>query len=87
MYFIKASIRNALLMAHTACGKNNFVLDVEVTAGNIHDRIAFNPLYDKLCEHYSKYQIIVADSTYKTSWICKRIFDSRQILSTAINVR
>lgn len=69
--------------AHTACDKNNFVLDVEVTAGNIHDSVAFDPLYDKLCEHYPEHKIVVADSAYKTPWICKRIFDSGRILSTA----
>jgi hypothetical protein len=30
--------------AHTACDKHNFVLDVEVTPGNVHDSVAF--------EHY-----------------------------------
>jgi len=69
--------------AHTACDKNNFVLDVEVTAGNIHDSVAFDPLYDKLCEHYPEHKTVVADSAYKTPWICKRIFDSGRILSTA----
>lgn len=69
--------------AHTACDKHNFVLDVVVTAGNIHDSVAFDPLYDLLCTHYPEHQVIVADSAYKTPWICKRIFESGRILSTA----
>ena len=69
--------------AHTACDKNNFVLDVEVTPGNVHDSVAFDPLYDKLCEHYPEHETVVADSAYKTPWICKRIFDSGRVLSTA----
>ena len=69
--------------AHTACDGNNFVLDVEVTAGNIHDSVAFDPLYDKVCDHFPQHQTIVADSAYKTPWICKRIFESGRVLSTA----
>ena len=69
--------------AHTACDKHNFILDVEVTAGNIHDSIAFDPLYDQLCQHYPEHKTIVADSAYKTPWICKRIFESGRVLSTA----
>lgn len=69
--------------AHTACDKHNFVLDVSVTAGNVHDSVAFDPLYDELCEHYPEHRTVVADSAYKTPWICKRIFGSGRVLSTA----
>ena len=44
---------------------------------------AFDPLYDQLCEHYPGHQIVVADSAYKTPWICRRIFSQGRILSTA----
>ena len=33
--------------AHTACDKHNFVLGVYVTPGNVHDSVAFDPLYDE----------------------------------------
>ena len=69
--------------AHTACDKHNFVLEVEVTPGNIHDSVAFDPLYDRLCQQYPEHKTVVADSAYKIPWICKRIFDSGRILSTA----
>ena len=69
--------------AHTACDKNNFVLDVEVTPGNVHDSVAFDSLYDQICEHFPEHQTVVADSAYKTPWICKRIFGSGRVLSTA----
>ena len=69
--------------AHTACDKHNFILDVEVTAGNVHDSVAFDPLYDQLCEHYPEHKTVVADSAYKTPWICKRVFESGRVLSTA----
>ena len=70
--------------AHTACDKHNFVLGVHVTPGNIHDSVAFDPLYDDLCAHYPEHKIVAADSAYKTPWICKRIFESSRILSTAL---
>lgn len=69
--------------AHTACERHNFVLDVVVTPGNIHDSIAFDPLYDELITHYPELKTIVADAAYKTPWICKRIFDDGRTLSTA----
>ena len=69
--------------AHTACDKNNFVLGVHVTAGNIHDSVAFHDLYDYISRHYSEHEVIVADSAYKTPYICKRIFDDGRVLSTA----
>lgn len=32
--------------AHTAYDEHNFVLDITVTPGNVHDSVAFNELYD-----------------------------------------
>lgn len=69
--------------AHTVCDNHNFILDVVVTAGNIHDSVAFDPLYDQLCQHYPDHKVVVADSAYKTPWICRRIFTSGRVLSTA----
>ena len=69
--------------AHTACDRHNFVFDVVVTPGNIHDSIAFDPLYDELTAHYPQLKTIIADAAYKTPWICKRIFDDGRVLSTA----
>ena len=67
--------------AHTACDKHNFVLGVHVTPGNVHDCVAFDPLYDELCRNCPEHKTVVADSAYKTPWICKRIFDSGRVLS------
>lgn len=41
-----------VLKAHTACDKHNFILGVHVTPGNIHDSVAFDPLYDDICPEY-----------------------------------
>ena len=68
--------------AHTACDKHNFILGVHVTPGNVHDSVAFDPLYDEICENYPEHKTVVADSAYKTPWICKRIFENGRVLST-----
>ena len=67
--------------AHTACDKHNFVLEVEVTAGNVHDSVAFDAVYAGLKEHYPEVQVLTMDAGYKTPWICKQIFDDGRIPS------
>jgi len=67
--------------AHTACDKLGYVMDAIVTPGNVHDSKAFDELYDKLTEHHQKIKTIVADSAYKTPWICKRIIDDGRVPS------
>jgi len=60
--------------AHVACDKNNFVLGVEVTPGNVHDSVVFDRVYDKVVEHFPQTDTVV-DAGYKTPWICKKIID------------
>ena len=67
--------------AHTVCDKHNFILDVEVTPGNVHDSIAFDAVYDKVTGHYPQVEVVTADAAYKTPWICKRIIDDGRIPS------
>lgn len=69
--------------AHTACDKNGYVLATVVTAGNVHDSVAFDDVYDEVTERFPGVETIVADSAYKTPHICKRIFDDDRVLSTA----
>ncbi len=66
--------------AHTMCEKHGIVLDVEVTAGNVHDSIVFDPLYDRVRQKFDT-AVIAADSAYKTPWITKRIVDDGKIPS------
>lgn len=61
--------------AHTACDKNNFVLAVKVSAGNVHDSVIFDDLYTILKNRYGNPKAIVADAAYKTPWICKQLLD------------
>ena len=67
--------------AHTVCDKRGYVLETEVTAGNVHDRVAFDAVFQRLTEHYPEVQVVTAEAGYKTPWICKQIFDSGRIPS------
>ena len=69
--------------AHTACDKNGYVLETVVTAGNVHDSVAFDDVYDKVTQTFPEIETIVADSAYKTPHICKKVFDDGRVLSTA----
>lgn len=52
--------------AHTACDGNGFVLGVEVTAGNIHDSVAWDSIYTKITEKFPEIQFVTMDAGYKT---------------------
>lgn len=64
--------------AHTACDKNGFVLGVEVTAGNIHDSIAWDGVYAMVTKRFDV-QFVTMDAGYKTPWIAKKILDDGRI--------
>ncbi len=69
--------------AHTACGRNGFVLETVVTPGNVHDSVAFDEVYDKVTKKFPQAETIVADAAYKTPHICKKAFNGGSTLSTA----
>ena len=62
--------------AHTMCEKHGYVLEVEVTPGNVHDSVAFDRVFERATEHYPEIEVVTADAGYKTPWICKQIIDS-----------
>lgn len=67
--------------AHTVCDKNGYILEVEVTPGNVHDIVAFFDFYDRLTEHFPQIEVVVADAGYKIPAIAKEIIDSGRIPS------
>jgi transposase len=67
--------------AHTVCDQNNFILEVEVTPGNIHDSIVFDTVYDRVTSRLPDVKVVTVDAGYKTPWICKKIFDDNRIPS------
>lgn len=81
--FVKGEHKKAFAYeAHTACDKHGYIMEVVVTPGNVHDSVAFEPVYAKLKEKHPEMKVIVADSAYKTPWICKQIIDDGKIPST-----
>lgn len=64
--------------AHTACDKRGFVLGVEVTAGNVHDSVAWDKVYDDVTEKF-KVQFVTMDAGYKTPWIAKKTIEDSKI--------
>jgi len=62
--------------AHTACDDRNFILGFHVTAGNVHDSVAFNDVYTKVRERYGDKIISTAvDAGYITPYICKTLLE------------
>lgn len=80
---IRWTSRSHIFQRWAITSKHNFILGVHVTPGNIHDSVAFDSLYDDVCQHYPEHKIVAADSAYKTPWICKRIFESGRVLTSA----
>ena len=64
--------------AHTACDKRGFILGVEVTAGNIHDSVAWDKVYDDVTSKFDV-QFVAMDAGYKTPWIAKKTLDDGKI--------
>ena len=65
--------------AHTACDRKGFVLEVEVTAGNIHDSVAWDALYDQVTRRFPEAKFVTMDAGYKTPWIAKKVLDDGRI--------
>ena len=59
------------------------MLETVVTDGNVHDSPAFDDVYEKVTAVFPEIETVVADSAYKTPYICKKVFDDGQVLSTA----
>lgn len=68
--------------AHTACDKHNFVLGTTVKAGNVHDSMVFDEVYDDVTEKFSEVETVAVDAGYKTPWICKKVIDDGKEIST-----
>ena len=64
--------------AHTACDRKGFILGVEVTAGNVHDSVAWDMVYDDVTGRYDV-EFVTMDAGYKTPWIAKKTLDDGRI--------
>ena len=48
--------------AHTACDRHGVVLDVAVTAGNIHDSVAWDKVYDSVTRRFDEIEFVTMDA-------------------------
>lgn len=64
---------------HTVCDRNNFILDVEVTPGNVHDSVMFDTLYERIAARFPTVNTVAMDAGYKTPWIAKKLFDDGRV--------
>ena len=80
MFFKNEKEKCFAYLSHTACDKNNFILDFHITPGNVHDSVAFSDLYKKLKQDI-KHPIsaIAIDAGYITPYICKTLLDDNII--------
>ena len=65
----------------TVSDRRSYMLEAEITPGNVHDSVAFDTLFERLTIYYPEVKVVTADAGYKTPWICKQIFDSERIPS------
>lgn len=75
MFFKSEKEKCFAYSAHTACDKNNYILEFNVTAGNIHDSVGFIKLYENLKDRFSNDEIIAIamDAGYITPYICRQL--------------
>jgi len=59
--------------ANVACDRNNYVLGFELSAGNVHDSVAFPKIYEKLSTKFSEIENVVLDAGYKAPAIARQI--------------
>lgn len=78
-YFHKGEHKRVFAYAaNTCCDKHGFVLDFEVTAGNVHDSVSFWELYKRMKEKEGvKYYVM--DAGYKIPAIAKEILEDGKV--------
>ncbi len=64
--------------AHTACDRRGIILGVEITAGNVHDSVAWDKVYNTVTSKH-EVQFVTMDAGYKTPWIAKKTLDDGKI--------
>lgn len=65
--------------SQTVCDSKGYILEATVNAGNMHDSVAFDEVYNKVTTTFSNIQNIVCDAGYKTPWICKKIIEDNKV--------
>ena len=60
---------------NTACDRNGFVLGTHVSAGNVHDSVNFDSIFDQVYKRFPDMKSVVVDAGYITPHIAKKSFD------------
>jgi len=61
---------------HVACDRNGFVLEADISPGNVHDSVMFDSLYSNVLARFPEVEMVAMDSAYRTPWILKQVFES-----------
>ena len=46
------------------CDRRGYILETEITPGNVHDSVAFDAVFERLKTHYPEVQVVTADAGY-----------------------
>ena len=79
-YYHKGEHEKCFAYTHQAISdENGFVIACSTNAGNMHDSVAFDDIYDELIEENgNEIENVCLDSGYNTPAICKKIEDSEK---------
>lgn len=69
--------------AYVSCDEHNFVLNCEVTPGNVHDSKVFDTVYERTVEAFPDVETVAVDAGYKTPWICKTMGETCRLHTSA----
>ena len=64
--------------AHAVCDSRGLVLSVEGIAGNVHDSVAWDKVYDDVTRR-NVVQFVTMDAGFIPPWIAKKILDEGKI--------
>lgn len=65
--------------ASVACDRNNFVLDVKVAPGNVHDSQVFSDVFQDVIEKFQEVEAVVVDAGYKTPGVCRETIQANKL--------
>lgn len=72
--------------AHTACERHGFILGVEITAGNVHDSVAWDAIYDAVTRKYDV-QFVTMDAGYKPPRLRETLDDGKFPFSRILDIK
>ncbi len=57
----------------------NGIRGKKVTAGNVHDSVAWDEVYEQTARRFPEIQYVTMDAGYKQPWIAKRILEDGRL--------